>query len=176
MSIEIDDAKFQQILDIAVGNQRIKPEEIRAVVHLAQLAAWIDLEDDPAERALVRALTYRLCTWGDLAMTGIPPLSPVPLDAEERAARIAMLAHQLDTRAARELAFVLAYLVIVVDLELAPVEGDLLEQLQHALAIPPARAGELIDAIAWIVTPIEPTAPESGGPARRSPNLPPSMR
>jgi len=172
MSIEIDDAKFQQILDIAVGNQRIKPKEIRAVVQLVQLASWIDLEDDPAERTLVRALTYQLCSLGDLAVNSIPLLSPVPLDAEERAARVAMLAHQLDTSAARDLAFVLTYLVIVVDLELAPVESDLLGELQHALGIRPTRAGELIDAIAWIVTPEELPAPEPGGAERRAPSSP----
>lgn len=160
MSIEIDDAKFHQILDIAAGNQRIKPGEIRAVVQLAQLAASIDLDEDPAERTLVQVLTYRLCAWSGVARNSIPPLSPVPTDAEERAARLAMLAQQLRTSAARDLAFVLAYLVIVVDLELSPVESDLLEQLPHVLAIPSARASELIDAIAWIVTPEEPPAPE----------------
>jgi len=174
MSIEINDAKFQQILEMAVGQQRIKPKEIRAIVQLMQLAAWIDLEDDPSERALVQALTYRLCAWGDLASISIPPLSPVPIDAEERAARVAMLAHQLDTSAARDLAYVLTYLVVVVDLELAPVESDLLEQVQHALAIPATRGGALIDAIAWVVTPEELPAPEPGAADRRAPGPPSS--
>jgi len=172
MSIEIDDAKFQQILEVAVGAQHVKPKEIRAIVQLTQLAAWIDLDDDPSERGLVHALTYRLCVWGGVAPNSIPPLSPVPIDGEERAARVAMLAHQLDSSAARDLAYVLTYLVVVVDLELAPVEGDLMEQVQHALAIPATRAGALIEAIAWIVTPEELPTPEPGTADRRAPSPP----
>jgi len=172
MSIEIDDAKFQKILDITVGEQRLEPQELRAIVQLVQLAAAIDLDDDPAEPPLVQALTSRLCALGGLATEAIPPLSPIPTDGEERAARIAMLARCLVTSAGRELAFGLAYLVIVVDLELAPVEGDLLEQLQHQLAIPRPRAGDLVEAIARVVTPGEAAVPDLGTSARRAARLP----
>ena len=172
MSIEIDDAKFQQILEITVGDRRLEPRELQAVVQLVELAAAIDLDDDPAERRLVQVLIARLCAWGGLATAGIPPVSPIPTDAEERAARLAMLAPRLVTSAARDLAFALAYLVIVVDLELAPVESELIEQLQRELAISRDRAGELADAIAWIVTPEDvPVAAPGTGP-RRAPGVP----
>jgi hypothetical protein len=110
--------------------------------------------------ALVQALTSRLCALGELDPHSIPLPSPVPTDDEERAAWIAVLARQLVTRAARDLAFVLAYLVIVVDLELAPVESALLEQLQHALAIPRLLADDLIETTSRIVTPGESPAPD----------------
>lgn len=74
---------------------------------------------------------------------------------EERAARIATLVRQLPTTGARDLAFALAYLLIVVDLELAPIEDSLLRQLQRELTIPGDRASDLIDAIAAIATPGE---------------------
>ncbi|HEX2692357.1 MAG TPA: hypothetical protein VHN14_37375 [Kofleriaceae bacterium] len=160
MRFDIDDAKFQQILDLTVGPQPIEPRELRAIVQLAQLAAWIDLDDDPAERTLVQALTKRLCAWGGLAMDSITVLSPVPTDDEERTARIAELARQLTTSGARELGFVLAYLVIIVDLELAPVESALLEQFQDGLAIPRARADDLVEAISRIVTPGSASLPD----------------
>src|SRR4051812_32573174 len=105
MSIEINDAKFQQILDMTIGDQQLDPREIRAIVQLVQLAASVDLDDDPAERTLVQALTRRLCALGGLDMHRIPPLSPVPTDDEERAAWIAVLTQQLVTSAARDLAF-----------------------------------------------------------------------
>jgi len=162
MSIEIDDEKFQQILDITIGDEPLDQREIRAVVQVVQLAASVDLDEDPAERALVHALTRQLCTLGGLDLHGIPPLSPVPTDDEERAALIAVLAQQLVTSAARDLAFALAYLVIIVDLELAPIEGDLLAQVQRALAIPSSRGDRLIAMIARIVTPGEALAPDLG--------------
>jgi hypothetical protein len=161
MAIKIDDAKFQQILNVTVGDQPISHQEIRAVIQFVQLAASIDLDDDPGERRLVHVLMHRLCAWGGFAVDSVPPLSPVPTDDEERAARIAGLTPLLITHGARDLAFVLAYLVIIVDLELAPIESALLEQLQHELAIPNARAGDLIDAIARIVTP-EGSASDAG--------------
>jgi len=158
MTIDIDDAKFQQILDVTVGIQQIGPTEVRTILQLAQLAAEVDLDDDPAELTLLRALTARLSTATGVALDRFPWLSPIPTDDEERAAQIAALVRGLPTTGARDLAFALAYLMIVSDLELAPVEDALLQQLQRALTIPPERASDLIDAIARIVTPGAPEA------------------
>jgi len=66
----------------------------------------------------------------------------------------------LVTSAARDLGYALAYLVIVVDLELAPIESTLLEQLRLAFSIPRARADDLTEAVARIVTPGEAPAPD----------------
>ncbi len=153
MTIEIDDAKFQQILDLTVGTQELGPLEVRTVLQIAQLAGDIDLDDDPAELTLLRSLTARLCTATGIVLDRFPLLSPIPTDDEERAWQIAALVRQLPTTGARDLAFALAYLMIVSDLELAPVEDALLQQLQRALTIPPGRASGLIERIAQIVTP-----------------------
>ena len=155
MTIEIDDPKFQQILDVTVGCQHLGPAEVRTVLQLAQLAAAIDLDDDPAEQSLLGSLTTRLCAAIGVPPDSVPLLSPIPTDDEERAAQIAALVPRLPTTGARDLAFALAYLMIVSDLELAPVEDALMQQLQRALTIPPERASGLIDAIARIVTPGE---------------------
>lgn len=153
MAIEIDDTKFQQILDVTVGVQPISPPELRTLLQVVQLAAEIDLDEDPAELTLLRSLTDRLCTATGIALDRFPLLSPIPTDDEERAAQIAALVRQLPTTGARDLAFALAYLMIVSDLELAPVEDALLQQLQRALTIPPERASRLLDAVGRIVTP-----------------------
>lgn len=153
MTIEIDDAKFQQILDLTVGTQQLGPLEVRTVLQIAQLAGDVDLDDDPAELTLLRSLTTRLCTATGIVLDRFPLLSPIPTDDEERAWQIAALVRQLPATGARDLAFALAYLMIVSDLELAPVEDALLQQLQRALTIPPGRASGLIEGIAQIVTP-----------------------
>jgi len=155
MAIEIDDAKFQQILDVTLGGQRLRPREIRTVLLIAQLAAAIDLDDDPDEQTLLQTLTSRLCALEGLSPDRIPQLAPIPTDDEERAARVAALVRELPTTGARDLAFALAYLLIVADLELAPVEDSLLQQLQRELTIPGDRARDLIEAVAAIVTPGE---------------------
>jgi hypothetical protein len=153
MTIDIDDAKFQQILDVTGGIPQIGPPEVRTILQVVQLAAEVDLDDDPAELTLLRSLTARLCTATGNALDRFPLLSPIPTDDEERAAQIAALVRRLPTTGARDLAFALAYLMVVSDLELAPIEDALLQQLQRALTIPPERASDLIDAIARIVTP-----------------------
>src|SRR4051794_33300716 len=153
MTIDIDDAKFQQILDVTGGIPQIGPPEVRTILQVVQLAAEVDLDDDPAELTLLRSLTARLCTATGIALDRFPLLSPIPTDDEERAAQIAALVRRLPTTGARDLAFALAYLMVVSDLELAPIEDALLQQLQRALTIPPERASDLIDAIARIVTP-----------------------
>ena len=153
MTIAIDDEKFQQILAVTVGSQRLGPDAARTVLQLARLAAEIDLDDDPAEQALLRSLTMQLCTATGVALNDLPHRFPVPTDDEERAAQIATLVQQLPTTGTRDLAFALAYLLIVSDLEFAPIEAALLEQLRCALTIPPGRASLLIEAVARIVTP-----------------------
>lgn len=155
--IDLDDAKFRQILDVTVGQQALAPRDIPAVVELVQLAAAIDLDDElddePGEHAVLQALTARLCAVAGLPPDAVPRLSRIPTDDEERAARLAAVVPRLTTTGARDLAFALSYLVIVADLELAPVESSLLHQLQRALGLPADRAGEVVAAAAAIVTP-----------------------
>lgn len=153
MTLAIDDTKFQQILDVIVGAPQLTPPEVETILQLVQLAAEVDRDEDPAEQALLHSLTARLCTATGIVLDRFPLLSPIPTDDEERAAQIAALVRRLPTTGARDLAFALAYLMIVSDLELAPIEDALLQQLQRALTIPPDRASDVVDAIARIVTP-----------------------
>jgi hypothetical protein len=153
MPIPLDHAKFQQILDVTIGSQPIRPADVQTVLQLVRLAAEIDLDDDPAEQALLRALTARLSTAAGVTLADIPRPFPVPTDGEERAAQIAALVRRLPTTGTRDLTLALAYLMIVSDLELAPIETTTLAELQRALTIPPDRASQVIDAVARIVTP-----------------------
>lgn len=153
MTLAIDDAKFQQILDVTLGAQPLGPSELRTLLQVIQLAAEIDLDEDPAEMTLLRSLTNQLCAATGITLDRFPVLSPIPTDDEERAAQLAALVQQLPTTGVRDLALALAYLMIVADLELAPVEDALLQQLQRGLTIPSDRASCLLDAVGRIVTP-----------------------
>ncbi len=151
MSIDLDPAMFRQILDLMPPLDR---RELPAVIAIAQLAAAVDLSDDAAETALLDQL-YAIA---GITPDSVPPLSPVPTDREERATRIAVLSHLLASQGSRELAYALAYLLSVSDVEISPVEIKLLDELAQRLGISAARANELVDAVARIVTPPETVA------------------
>lgn len=153
MSIDLDARTFGRLITAVAPGEPPTPSEIRTILLIAQLAAEIDLDDDEAEVGLLASLTRQLCALGRIPRSSVPVLSQVPTDAEERHAQITALARQLGTQRACELAFVVAYLLVVVDLELAPVEADLLVDLRTAFGLPPERADALAGEIAELVTP-----------------------
>src|SRR4029079_8838476 len=107
------------ILEGTRGARTLRPAELRSSLQVVQLAAEIDLDEDPAELTLLRSLTDRLCAATGIVFDRFPVLSPIPTDDEERAAQIAALVRQLPSTGTRDLAFALAYLMVVSDLELA---------------------------------------------------------
>jgi len=153
MSIELDTLTFGRLLDIVMTGSSPSPPEARTILQIAQLAAGVDLDDDDAERGLLNTLTHRLCAVAEIPISTVPVVSPLPDGPEERTARIASLANRLVSTPARELAFIVAYLLIVSDLELAPLESELLEGLQRALRIEADRADDLLMEVAALVTP-----------------------
>lgn len=153
MSIALDHRTFGRLLGIVMPDTIPNPAEARVIVQIAQLAAGIDLDEDGDERGLLSVLTRQLCAIVGIPISSVRVLSPLPIDAEERHAQIASLASQLATTGARELAYLVAYLLIVSDLELAPVETELLEGLQRALWIEGPRAAELAAEVSELVTP-----------------------
>lgn len=153
MTLIIDDAKFHEIVDSLIVNQSLSPRELHAIIKVVQLAGSVDLDDDPAERRVARTLIYRLCKLGGLDPVEVRPLSPVPTDGEEREAWLSALVDHLGSDASREVAYALAYLVIIADLKLASVETVTLEQLRYQLALPSERADEIVEGVARMVTP-----------------------
>lgn len=153
MNIALDTTTFGRLLDIAMLGTSPSPAETRAILQIAQLAAGVDLTDDADEHGLLGSLIYRLCTLAEIPISSVPVLSPLPIDAEERNALISSLANRVVTTGGRELAYIMAYLLIVSDLELAPVETELLEGLRRALWIQRDRAAELIAEASTLVTP-----------------------
>jgi hypothetical protein len=124
-----------------------------AVLQLGWLVAEIDLQEDRDELGVWRSLARRFRPTCDGSPVQVEPVSPLPLDDEERRARIHELTAQLSTESARELAYAVAYLVAVADVELGPIEQTFLEELRRALAIDDDRAAYLIATAAQIVTP-----------------------
>jgi tellurite resistance protein len=149
MHFFVDREFVRQVL----GSDGLLPEDVRSILRLAYLTAEIDFDEDIAEREALQEVAG--CLW-DVAGSdaqAIEPVSPIPLDGEERSALIHRLAAELPTRGARELAYVTAYLLATSDLELAPIEGRFLEELQDALGLDDDHAADLAASAAESVTP-----------------------
>jgi hypothetical protein len=138
-----------------VADRALTREEVRAILKLSFLSCEIDLRATPGERALldtINATLWRLAGQEPEPPPIVSPL-PVPEDREGRRARIRTFAAALPSSGARELAYSLAYLFVVGDHALAPVEGEYLEELRSELSIDDARADALALAAAKVITP-----------------------
>jgi len=136
-----------------LGTDHLLPEDVRDIMRLVYVTTELDFDEDIAEREALQEIAG--CLW-DLAgvdTEAIRPVSPLPIDDEERRAVIRRLAADLPTRGGREVAYVASYLAATSDCELAPVEGQFLDELQHALGISDERAADLAAAAAESMTP-----------------------
>jgi hypothetical protein len=150
--MQIDATAFRSIVSAVPGGSLLAADG-RTIVQIAELAAGVDLDDDADERILLDAMSQHVCASAGIARESVPAVSPLPLDDEERIAWVCALATQLTTTGARELAYVVAYLLAASDLELAPVESVFLGELREALSIPEERASDLLGTVTEIVTP-----------------------
>ncbi len=149
MQLHIPDPLIRSIL----AHETLAPEQIRSIARTAYLAAEIDFEDGAAEEATLGEAASRLWQVAGLPAEPIAPVSPLPLDDEERRARIRELAAGLTSRGSREVAYAVAYLLAAADVELAPAEARFLADLQRTLAIDDERAAALVAMAARAVTP-----------------------
>lgn len=149
MRLDISDEVLRGIL----GQDELTAEEIRTIVRVAYVAAELDFHADVDERETLDALATRLWALARLPGESVAIVSPLPIDDEERFAVIRRLSAQLTSRGARELAYVMAYLLAAADVELAPVEARFLDDLQRALAISDERAADLVATTAEAATP-----------------------
>ena len=135
----------------------LSPSEATATIQLLELAAQAEVAPDAEQLALLRQLTDHVCVAAGIHADQVMAASPLPLDREETQAWLDRLTPALG-RGARELVFVLAYLVIISNVELAPVETRFLSALQATLGLADDRAAELVARIAELVTPVETSA------------------
>ena len=88
----------------------------------------------------------------DTSTPGIERRSPENTD-EEDDVRLKALAGKLATPAAGELAYAVAYLLTVADVQLAPEEDAIVESLRTALGIGEDRAAEIAATVSAAITP-----------------------
>jgi hypothetical protein len=156
--MEIDVPAFRRIANaVTPGMPSLGVGEARAIAQLTWLAANADWKVFPEERSMRVELARYVCSLGGISLDDVPPPAPMPPpeDREGRHAWIASICERLATAAARELAYVVTYLLVVGDHELAPVESELVGELQAVLRISDERASDLAAYAVEQVTPGE---------------------
>ncbi|MDX2089467.1 MAG: hypothetical protein SFX73_16560 [Kofleriaceae bacterium] len=168
--MDLDAVSFRTIAkQLLPARSTLSRDEAIAVIQIAELAVGVDLHEDIEEYAILQQVTRHVCAIGGITPDDVPVVSPLPLDGEERRAWCMRLARQLVTNGARELAYVLAYLVVVDNFELSPIEGSLIHELQDALELSDDRSNFLVQNAAEIMTPG--TEPEEAAPADHAARL-----
>ncbi len=150
MSIAVDQTRLRRIVETILGGKALDRGEVLTVLEIAQLAAGVGPEDDPEEHAALQALAQQISAIAGLR-TG--ELFAIPQIAEEapRTEHLRLLAAQLASRAARELAYASAFLVSVADLQLTALEKTALDGFQRALGLDDRRATDLVVFVSEVV-------------------------
>lgn len=154
--MNIDAAQYKQIASVVYYDGKDgapTPAEAELVVAICQLAVAADDVEDPDEAAMFETIAAQVYAHANAATT--PPAFQPLDDPEQRRDLIKSHAAQLAGKPSASLAYALAYILAIADLDLAPEEGEFIEELGDALGIDPDRADELIVSITEIITPEE---------------------
>jgi hypothetical protein len=151
--MQIDAVTFRTIARRLLSPNTLTRDEAFAIAHAAQIAAGVDLWENPEEHALLRQLVEHVCVIVGITPADIQPASPLPIDGEERHAWCVRIASALNTPGADELAYVVAYLVTVADIEMAPLENDFLDELRIVLGLDRGHAADVVVTVSSLLTP-----------------------
>lgn len=150
MTIAVDQTRLRRIVCELLPRASLGRTEAMSVVQFIQIAAGLEHDDAPVEHAMMQTIAQQI---GSLA--GLEPgeLLPIPSLDDERTRThwLAALAAHLTTVGARELTYVLAFIVAVADLELTPTERRALEEFQQALDLDDRRATDLVVFVTDVV-------------------------
>lgn len=136
---------FRSIVKATAGDgATIAEPDACAVLGICALVAGADDKSDVDEDSVLGEIA------GHLGPT-VPDV--FANDDLERLEKIREIGGELSTQGVRDLAYALAYVVAIADLELAPAESEFLADLAVALGVSDARADELAALCAQAVTP-----------------------
>ena len=136
---------FRSMVTATAGDgTTIAESDARAVLGICALVAGADDKTDVDEDSVL----------GEIAGHLGPTVPDVRANDDlERLEQIREIGGELSTQGVRDLAYALAYVVAIADLELAPAESEFLADLAVALGVSDARADELAALCAQAITP-----------------------
>jgi hypothetical protein len=146
--MNIDAGRFHDILR-AQHPGPLSPVDAEVIVAIAQLAVDADGREDADEIKMF--FTIGKAVFGLAGMAEVPtPTFAVDEDDDER---LLALSKQLQGTPSRELAYSVAFLLMVADIAIAPEEDAFIENLRDALSIDEDRAHALATTITSAITP-----------------------
>ena len=153
--MQVDASQYQSIVATSFGEAEttLSAGEAELIIAIAQLAVAADRVDDRDERELFQTLAGHVYEHAKMS-TSAPELNPID-DDDARMDHLRSHAAQLVGKPSAALAFALAYVLAIADLELAPEESEMLDALREALGLSDERAQDLSVAVAEAITPLE---------------------
>ncbi len=146
--MSIDASRFSDAIR-TIHTGTLSEKDAETIVALAQLAVDADGREDPDEIATFFAIGKAVYAHAEIADAPTPTFAADEDDDE----RLQSLANQLTSPSAKELAYAVAFVMAVSDIDLAPEEGAMVEALREALGIDEDRAADLAATISAAITP-----------------------
>lgn len=146
--MSIDASRFSDAIR-SIHTGTLSEADAETIVALAQLAVDADGREDADEIATFFAIGKAVYAYAGINDTPTPTFAADEDDDE----RLASLAKQLTTPAAKELAYAVAFVMAVSDIDLAPEEGAMVEALREALGLDEDRAADLAATVSAAITP-----------------------
>ena len=142
-----DDARYHAAIEL-IHPGALSEADAETIVAIAQLAVDADGREDAEEIKNFFSLGKAIYKHAGLA-------TPTPTFAgdEEDDERLRTLVGQLSTPVAKELAYAVAFMMAIADVDLAPEEGALVETLRDLLGMTEDRADEIAATVSAAITP-----------------------
>jgi hypothetical protein len=156
VSIAVDQSRLHRISRDILHGIELERREALAILEIVQLAAGVDDDEQLGEHTTLQAIAQHVGSmvgWKPGELCAIPRGSAAIGDDW-----VALLASQLGSRAARELAYAYAFLVAVGNLELTAAERAELERFQRVLGLDDRRATDLVVRLTEVVASERPRA------------------
>lgn len=160
--MQLDATRFGTLVQLAYGKGKqeatyrgggaveLTRAEAEAIVTIAGLAVDVDQQEDDDEVTLFDELAAHVY---ELAhVTGPPVQAPVRAVDDDLAKQLTAIAAPLRGKPSARLAYMVGYLVAVVDLQLAVEESDFVDVLEKALGLDDETADELAEAASELLT------------------------
>jgi hypothetical protein len=151
--MNIEYTRFKQ-LATELGNASLARADAEAIVGIARLAVDADRRVDKDELAFYDIVTNHVCALAGLAAGALQDAeAKKPRGEDDRQTRMVARAAQLTTQPVRELAYAVAYMVLISDLDIQPVEDKFLDAMVKTFAISEDREATITSAVTDAVIP-----------------------
>jgi hypothetical protein len=146
-AMTIDAAQLQTALR-KVHPGALSAGDAETIVEIAQMSVDADGQEDADEIKMFFALGKAVFELAGLRDTPTPTFMD---DDDDN--RLATLAGKLSSAQSKELAYAVAHLLTVIDVQIAPEEDDFLHHLRETLGVADERADELAADLSAAITP-----------------------